>query len=99
LSPKTKHRRAVCAGVDWAKDDHAVCIVGDDGEALHRFMIKDNRAGLKDMFRQLLNAAVQEVEIERPDGTVVQALLTAGLTVLVIPPAGEEPAIPLRLRG
>ena len=23
----------LCAGVDWAKDDHAVCIVGPDGEA------------------------------------------------------------------
>ncbi|QNK80310.1 IS110 family transposase [Nakamurella sp. PAMC28650] len=77
----------ICAGVDWAKDDHAVCIVGDDGEALQRFMINDNRAGLKDMVRRLLDAAVQEVGIERPDGTVVQALLAAGLTVLVIPPA------------
>ena len=22
----------VCAGVDWAKDDHAVCVVDPDGE-------------------------------------------------------------------
>ena len=23
----------VCGGVDWAKDDHAVCVVGVEGEA------------------------------------------------------------------
>jgi transposase len=77
----------VCAGVDWAKDDHAVCIVGAEGEALQRFMITHDRAGLKDMVRRLLSAGVDEVGIERPDGPIMDALLQAGLTVLVIPPA------------
>jgi len=76
----------VCAGVDWAKDDHAVCVVGPEGEALQRFMIKHDRAGLKDMVRRLLRAGVDEVGLERPDGPIVDALLQAGLTVLVIPP-------------
>jgi len=76
----------MCAGVDWAKDDHAVCIVGAQGEALQRFMITHDRAGLKDMVRRLLRAGVDEVGIERPDGPIVDALLQAGLTVLVIPP-------------
>src|SRR6476660_5604778 len=76
----------LCGGVDWAKDDHAVCIVGPEGEALQRFMIKHDRAGLKDMARRLLRAGVDEVGIERPDGPVVDVLLQAGLTVLVIPP-------------
>jgi Transposase len=77
----------LCAGVDWAKDDHAVCIVGSEGEALQRFMVKHDRAGLKDMVRRLLGAGVDEVGIERPDGPIVDAPLQAGLTVLVIPPA------------
>jgi transposase len=76
-----------CAGVDWAKDDHAVCIVGTEGEALQRFMVTHDRAGLKDMVSRLLRAGVDEVGIERPDGPIVDALLQAGLTVLVIPPA------------
>src|SRR6478672_3415076 len=76
----------VCAGVDWAKDDHAVCIVGAEGEALQRFMITHDRAGLKEMVRRLLSAGVDEVGIERPDGPIVDALLQGGLTVLVIPP-------------
>ena len=29
----------VTAGVDWAKDDHAVCVVGDQGEAVNRFSV------------------------------------------------------------
>jgi len=77
----------VCGGVDWAKDDHAVCIVGTEGQALQRFMATHDRSGLKDMVRRLLRAGVEEVGIERPDGPVVDALLAAGSTVLVIPPA------------
>ena len=77
----------VCAGVDWAKDDHAVCIVGAEGEALQRFMVTHDRAGLTNMVHRLLRAGVDEVGIERPDGPIVDALLAAGLTVLVIPPA------------
>jgi transposase len=77
----------VCAGVDWAKDDQAVCIVGSQGEALQRFVVTHDRAGLKDMVRRLLRAGVDEVGIERPDGPIVDALLQAGLTVLVIAPA------------
>jgi transposase len=50
-------------------------------------MIKHDRAGLKDMVRRLLRAGVGEVGIERPDGPIVEALLQAGLTVLVIAPA------------
>jgi transposase len=38
------------------------------------------------MVRRLLRAGVDEVGIERPDGPIVDALLAAGLTVLVIPP-------------
>ena len=76
----------VCGGVDWAKEDNAVCIVGAQGEALQRFMVTHDRSGLKDMVRRLLRAGVDEVGIERPDGPIVDALLAAGLTVLVIPP-------------
>jgi transposase len=77
----------VCAGIDWAKDDHAVCVVGAQGEALHRFTVRHDVAGLRELVRRLLNADVTEVGIERPDGPVIEALLGAGLTVLVIPPA------------
>jgi len=76
----------VCAGVDWAKDDHAVCVVDADGEILDRFTIEHTAAGLRRLIARLLKADASEVGIERGDGPVVDALLAAGLTVLVIAP-------------
>jgi transposase len=76
----------VTAGVDWAKDDHAVCVVGDQGEVLDRFTVPHDAAGLKRMAAKLLRAGVEQVGIERGDGPVVDTLVQAALTVFVIPP-------------
>jgi transposase len=76
----------VTAGVDWAKDDHAVCVTGDQGEVLDRFTVRHDAAGLRQMAARLLRAGAWQVGIERGDGPVVDTLLQAGLTVLVIPP-------------
>ena len=76
----------VTAGVDWAKDDHAVCVVGGQGEAIDRFTVTHDVAGLRALVRRLLKTGVEQVAIERPDGPVVEALLQAGLSVFVIPP-------------
>ena len=76
----------VCAGVDWAKDDHAVCILDADGEVVDRFSVEHTTAGLKHLIARLLKSGVSEVGIERGDGPVVEALLAAGLVVLVIAP-------------
>lgn len=83
IQPATR----VCAGIDWAKDDHVVCIVDADGDAVDRFSITHTAAGLRRLVAGLLKAGVDEVGIERPDGPVVEALLAAGVTVLVIAPA------------
>ena len=72
------------AGVDWATNDHAVAIVAPDGEQTHRFPITHNAAGLRSMVKRLLAAGVAEVGIERPDGSIVDALRAAGLVVYVI---------------
>jgi transposase len=76
----------VTAGVDWAKDDHAVCVVGGQGEALERFTVRHDAAGLRQLAARLLRAGALQVGIERGDGPVVETLLQAGLTVFVIPP-------------
>jgi transposase len=76
----------VTAGVDWAKDDHAVCVVGGQGEALERFTVRHDAAGLRQLAARLLRAGVGQVGIERSDGPVVDTLLAAGLAVFVIPP-------------
>jgi transposase len=84
--PNTGTGARVCAGIDWAKDEHAICIVDADGEVLDRFMIAHTAAGLKRLIRKLLAAGATEVGIERGDGPVVEALLSAKLVVLVIAP-------------
>ena len=68
----------VCAGVDWAKDDHVVCLLGSDGEVVDRFSVTHTAAGLKKRAGRLLAAGVTEVGIERSDGPVVEVLLLAG---------------------
>jgi transposase len=78
--------RRLTAGVDWARDDHAVAVVSSEGEQLERFSVQHRSAGLRELVHRLLAAGVEEVGIERPDGPVVETLLQAGLTVFVIPP-------------
>jgi len=88
LTPQPVAARAegrICAGLDWASVDHAVCILDVDGTVLDRFFVHD-ADGLRTLVRRLLKAGVDEVGIERGDGPVVDALLQAGLTVLVIAP-------------
>lgn len=77
---------APTGGVDWARDDHAVAVVDARGQQVLRFTVTHSAAGLRELTRRLLRAGVAEVGIERGDGPVVDALLGAGLTVLVIAP-------------
>ncbi len=85
IAPSTAAAR-VTAGADWAKDDHAVCVVGDQGGALERFTVRHDAAGLRQMAARLLHAGALQTGIERSDGPVADTLLQAGLTVFVIPP-------------
>ena len=76
----------VTCGIDWACDDHAVSIVDVSGRETERCTIEHNAAGLRELLAVLRRAGVREVAIERPDGPVVDTLLDAGVTVVVISP-------------
>ena len=76
----------ITAGVDWAKDDHAICVAGGQGEVLERFTVRPDAAGLRQLAARLLRVGASQVGIERGDGPVAETLLAAGLTVFVIPP-------------
>jgi len=80
-------RPAPTGGVDWASDNHAVCVVDSDGDVVHRLTVAHTAAGLRRMTDLLARHRVDAVAIERPDGPVVAALLAAGLIVYVIPPS------------
>lgn len=74
------------AGVDWAKDDHVVCVVDGAGRVVERVTVSHQAAGLARLVRVLGRYAVAGVGIERGDGPVVDALLRARLPVFVIAP-------------
>jgi transposase len=76
----------VTAGIDWASADHAVCVAGADGQAVARFTVQHSAAGLAELVRRLRKAGAREAAIERGDGPVVDSLLEAGVTVVVITP-------------
>jgi Transposase len=51
---------------------------------MHRSTVEHSSAGLQELVRLLACTGVGEVATERPDGPVVDALLSAGITVVVI---------------
>jgi hypothetical protein len=83
--PETPPKGLPC-GIDWAGEDHAVSIVDVAGREIERFKIIHTDAGLSGLTGQLQARGVAEVAIERADGPVVDTLLAAGLTVVVISP-------------
>jgi transposase len=76
----------VTAGVDWAWEDHAVAVVDGGGREIGRRTIEHSAAGLRDLLGLLRRYRVAEVAIERPDGPLVETLLEAAITVVVISP-------------
>ncbi len=82
----TTPRSGLTCGIDWARDDHAVSVVDGTGREAHRFTVEHSAVGLRGLLRRLDELGVGEVAIERPDGPVVDQLLQAGLTVVVISP-------------
>ncbi|MBM7369254.1 IS110 family transposase [Gordonia hydrophobica] len=69
---------AVTAGLDWARDDHAVSVVDDRGRKLARTMVEHTASGLRELRTFLSRHRVHEIAIERPDGPVVDTMLSAG---------------------
>ena len=77
----------VTAGIDWASDDHAVCVVDARGREICRFTVEHTAAGLRELVARLAARRRRaRSAIERRDGPVVDALLAAGVTVVVITP-------------
>lgn len=76
----------VTAGLDWARDDHAVSVVDGRGREIARTMVEHTAEGLRQLVSFLGHHGAAEVAIERPDGPVVDTLLEAGTSVVVISP-------------
>jgi transposase len=77
---------AAVAGVDWATDSNALCVVDHDGQVLRELVAAADAAGTRRLLGELRRHGVTQVAIERPDGPVVEALLAPGKSVVVVPP-------------
>jgi transposase len=76
-------------GVDWAAEEHAVCVLDDTGRKLSSFTIAHSCNGFEKLVTKLaaLGAPGQSpVAIERPDGRLVDCLLEAGHPVVAVSP-------------
>lgn len=79
--------RKLFAGIDWASRAHAVCVVDDAGGIRARFEVANTGKTFAGLIKRLCKLGVAGVAIERPDGPLIEAMLTAQLAVFVIPPS------------
>ena len=71
------------AGIDWAKEEHALCVLERRlGEGLFEGRFAHDERGLSGLCRKLVQMGVERVAIERPEGIVVERVLEAGLVVI-----------------
>jgi predicted nuclease with RNAse H fold len=74
------------AGVDWASEEHAVCVVDERGRIVEGRRYRHDEPGLRALCARLLRLGVGLVALERPDGLLIERLLDAGLTVIAVHP-------------
>jgi transposase len=74
------------AGVDWASEEHAVCVVDADGRIVEGRRYRHDERGLTALCARLIALGVELVALERPDGLLIERLLDSGLRVVAIHP-------------
>lgn len=76
-------------GIDWASQDHAVCVVDGAGRKQASFGVAHSKQGLNELLSKLRRFGGPKdlpVAIERPDGRLVDRLLEAGHAVVCVQP-------------
>jgi transposase len=77
------------AGLDWAAEVHAVCVMDSTGRIVDRFTVRHSADGIAVLIRRLAKLAEPadvQVGIERPNGRLVDLLLEAGHPVVPVSP-------------
>ena len=74
------------AGLDWASEAHAICIVDAHGAIGESFAVAHDAKGLTELVRRLRRYPELRLAIERPDGLLVDTLVDAGIRVVPIHP-------------
>lgn len=78
-------------GVDWATEEHVVCLLDEHGKVIAERSFRHSGTGLSEMCTWLLDKtaaapAAVHVAIEVPHGPVVETLLERGMAVYAINP-------------
>ena len=74
------------AGVDWAGEEHAVCVIDEPGRIVEGRRCRHDEPGIRALCARLLRLRVALVALERPDGLLIERLLDAGLAVIAVHP-------------
>ncbi len=74
------------AGLDWASEEHAICIVDASGTIRESFSVAHDATGLTELLRRLRRYDALRIAIERPEGLLVDTLVDAGIPVVPIHP-------------
>ena len=82
------------AGLDWASQIHAVCVIDEHGTVQARFEATHDAAGLRQLCRRVAAFGPLAVAIERPSGLLVDTLIETGLTVVPIHPNAVKASRP-----
>ena len=76
-------------GIDWASQEHTVCIIDVQARVIWRAVIPHTAAGMTALRAKLTNLAAPAtlpVAVERPSGLLVDTLVDAGFPVVPIHP-------------
>jgi len=76
-------------GLDWAQDDHAVCVIDEQAQVHLRCTVVHSASGLADLIQQLRRVAgpaALPIAVERPSGLLIDTLVEAGFPVVPIHP-------------
>jgi transposase len=75
------------AGIDWAKDKHALCVLEvTTGRKILEGRFAHQEGGIEKLCSSLVQMGVERVAIERPEGVLVERVLEAGIVVIAIHP-------------
>jgi hypothetical protein len=85
-------------GIDWADEGHQVAVVNADGKWVSEFAVPQTGRGFASLQKQLVALVPVVVNIERPDGLLVDWLVQQGYRVYVTAPRGCQPPVAQRQR-
>lgn len=76
-------------GIDWAAEEHAVCVLDERGREKKRFSVAHTASGVAELCRRLAGLGDPgdvRVAIERPTGLLVDSLVDADFVVVPLHP-------------